>query len=83
MVLSVKHPSINDFDLEIFVKEIDKNLILNQEKLCLYNESSINIQQLIETNKGNAHQLWRIDETIGFIYSFACDDYENIGIFKY
>ena len=50
-----------------------KNSKNNKNNKSIHVESSIVLQPIIDGETGNAHQRWKVDEHIGFIYAFAAD----------
>ncbi len=80
MVLSVRLPSLSNFNVDLNQKDDEKfNLLINDNK-SIYHETSLVIQPFVENDYGNANQRWRIDEFIGFIYAFNTGEQRNIEI---
>ena len=80
MVLSVKLPSLSNFNIDLNQKDDEKfNLLINDNK-SIYHETPLVILPFVETDYGNANQRWRIDEYIGFIYAFNTSEQRNVEI---
>ena len=82
MVLTVKLPLIENVDIDLNLIEEEKENTLTGSQLykkSINNEAAIILQPLIDSDYGNAHQKWHIDETIGFIYAFSAQEEKNIG----
>ena len=82
MVLTVKLASIEEADIELNLKEEDDDKLINIKppKKNLHAGASIILQPLIDTDFGNAHQRWFIDDSIGFIYAFATSEEKSIEV---
>ena len=74
LVLTVKLPSLESADIDL----TDKPEELEQKTKSILGESSIILQPYIDSENGNAHQKWSVDEKIGFIKAFATEKL-NIG----
>jgi hypothetical protein len=83
LALTVKLPQIESVDIDLNTLEEEKENLLTGNQLykkSINNEASIILQPLIDSDYGNAHQRWFMDEDIGFIYAFATQEEKNIGI---
>ena len=82
MVLTVKLPKIENVDIDLNTLEEEKENLLTGNQAyqkSVHNEASLVLQTLVDADFGNAHQVWYMDEDIGFIYAFAAPDKMNIG----
>ena len=68
LVLTVRMPALENTNIEININEEEAWYSLMRS---LMDEASVILQPAIETDYGNSHQKWYVDEQIGFIYSFA------------
>ena len=67
LALTVKMPVLENVDISLTRKD---NLAF-MSSAPIVNESQLILQNVIETEHGNAHQKWFIEENVGFIFAFA------------
>ena len=80
LALTVKLPALENIDVDLNERldDLDPKAQEALRRETIMSQCSITLQQFIDVENGNAHQKWRMDESIGFIYAFAADS-RNIG----
>ncbi len=77
MALTVKLPPIESSNIKLNSDDNDEE---SNSLESIYSNASLVIQPLVDFENGNAHQIWFIDEEIGFIYAFATSEFSNIEV---